>query len=74
MLVHKKQFYAKYRMPYPSFMKLVKILEPYLLQSECMGLISCGQLPISPGHILGLTIDGLVVVVSTNALTSIDNR
>ena len=56
MLVHEQQFDAKYRMPFESFSKLLKILEPQLARSDTMSIISCGQLPVSPGHILGLTI------------------
>lgn len=56
MLVLEKQFDSKYRMSYESFMHLVKLLEPDLQQNDCKSLNSCGQLAISPPHILGLTV------------------
>jgi hypothetical protein len=56
ILVHEKQLAAKRRMPYHSFMALLKMIEPKLLQSDTMSILSCGQLPVCPGHILGLTI------------------
>jgi hypothetical protein len=56
ILVHEKQFAAKYRMPYHSFMALLKMIEHKLLQSNTMSMLSCGQLPVCPGYILGLTI------------------
>ncbi len=38
-------------------MVLLQIIEPKLLQSHTMSILSwCGQLPLCPGHILGLTI------------------
>ena len=56
ILRHEKQFDAKYRMSYESFMKLVELLEPSLCQDDQQSLRSCGQLSVSPPHILGLTI------------------
>jgi len=56
ILRHEKQFDAKYRMSYESFMSLAALLEPSLLQSDRHSLSSCGQMAICPPHILGLTI------------------
>jgi hypothetical protein len=56
ILRHEKQFESKYRMSYESFMKLAKLLEPSLIQSDRQSLNSCGQLAVCPPHILGLTI------------------
>jgi len=56
MLVQEQKFDAKYHIPFESFSKLLKILEPELARSDTMSMISCGLLPVSPGHILGLTI------------------
>jgi hypothetical protein len=56
ILKHEKQFDVKYRMSYESFMRLTKLLEPRLAQSNCKSFNSCGQAAICPHHILGLTI------------------
>jgi hypothetical protein len=57
ILRHEKQFDSKYRMTYGAFKKLVSILEPDLEQNNAKIIInSCGELAISPSHILGLTI------------------
>ncbi len=57
ILRHEKQFDSKYRMSYGAFKKLVSILEPDLEQNNAKIIInSCGDLAISPSHILGLMI------------------
>jgi hypothetical protein len=55
ILRHEKQFEAKYRMSYKSFMQLAKLLEPNLSQDSSKSLNSCGQPAICPHHILRLT-------------------
>jgi hypothetical protein len=56
ILRHEKQFEAKYRMQYESFMNLAKLLEPNLSQDSSKSLNSCDQPAICHHHILGLTI------------------
>jgi hypothetical protein len=56
MLIHEKQFDIKYRMPYASFEKLVRILEAKLYLDSSKSLSSCGHPAVAPPVILVLTI------------------
>jgi hypothetical protein len=56
ILCNEKQFDSKSQMSYDAFKKLVSILELSLEQNNAKSINSCGELAISPSHILGLTI------------------
>ena len=56
MLIHEKQFDIKYRMPYASFEKLVRILEAKLYLDSSKSLSTCGHPAVAPPVILALTI------------------